>query len=157
MIVFGFRNVTKYQGRPMSQNIYCEIRCCIANSPGDRAIKFTEEGLICKNPLSKQRTLFITYLDLDKKKINQFQDFLERNNFFKYDSVYKCSNRPINGNVRRIILRKDDTFKTIVYDFCYNSKLDSIFMFMNDFVPKDKRELYEVEAGYPYEKNCECK
>jgi len=91
-IVLLFGNA--FPQKPMNENVYCEIRCCNGNSIFDRSIKLTEEGLICKDPYKvvenkpNKRTYFIDYLKLEKDKLYELQCFLDRNDFFNFDSVY---------------------------------------------------------------------
>ncbi len=142
--------------KEIDENIYCEIRCCWGNNFGDNSIKFTEEGLICntfKN--NKKRTLFIDYLKLKTIDIDMFQEFLERNNFFNYDSVYSCDKIILDGILQTVVLRKRDTYKVISYNYCYHQKLDSIYYFMNKLVPKNKKDLYYMDFGY-FDNKCRC-
>jgi hypothetical protein len=156
LILFSFLFVSFGDFR---DQIFCEVRCCSGNSPLDNSIKFSEEGLTCKNPtfnLKKERTLFIDYFKLDKEKIKNLQDYLERKNFMNDSTAsYYCKEiRLGNPWVNRIILRQYDNFKIIKYDECYNQSIDSIFYYMNDLIPEKKKHLYEITPPNP--RQCQC-
>jgi hypothetical protein len=159
ILLFG----NHFPQKPMDENIYCEIRCCNGNSIFDRSIKLTEEGLICKNPdkllenKPNERILFIDFLKLNQRNLNELQYFLSRNDFFSYDSVYICADLVLDGSQQTIILRRKDDFKKIIYSECYHPQLDSIFNFMNNLLPKHERKNYEVNGNNnEYHINIEC-
>jgi len=63
----------------------------------------------------------------------------------------------LGGSQQTIIFRREDKFKRIIYSECYNPQIDSIFYFMNNLIPKHKREKYEIMGNNnDYHRNIEC-
>jgi hypothetical protein len=148
-----------FKSDSIDKDIYCEIRCCTGNSPLDKSVKLSEEGLTCKNPdprLKRGRTIFIDYLSLDRTKLNAIQSYFHRNDFFNRDSVYSCPSNGPHGELRTLIFRRYDQFKVIKYFECSRQDLDSVYIYLNDLIPRKYKKIYSIPSAREGERNCDC-
>jgi hypothetical protein len=140
-------------------SIYCEINSVVTFGFSDNHIIYSQEGLLmycspCYN--NNYHCQFIPLEQLDKEKTAQLQCFLQDNDFFSYCTYYGLGYIVLDPTSYGIIIRQNNSFKSIFLGNCYHSKLDSLVYYVNSIIPELYKEYYSISRYNDKVGTCIC-
>ncbi len=109
-------------------------------------IKYMREGLLCSGIYKKHYKINFIHRDkLSSEKMKKLDLFLQKKNIWSMNEKYKGS-LVLDAPWSHFVLYnvREHKCKNILYFDCYNQTLDSLMVYINDLIPKNKRKYYNI-------------
>lgn len=115
-----------------------------------KTVKIFEDGMIfTKCDFKTPRIVkFYGIKDLNRHNFYKLQSFLENNDFLNLDSIYYDSNKQYSGANYLIYVSQYPKFNKIIWESGGFEKLDSLLVIINNIVPKEDREIFQLYKKY---------